>query len=87
MKMKDDTFDNVQLTFVWAYEDIATILLNYFVKNWNCFMKGDFDSNQRVKIESPEMFRVIGKRKSEYVKHYLEKLQCMQEMITFMLFV
>ncbi len=29
----------------------------------------------RVRIEAPEMFRVMGKRKPQYIKPYLEKLQ------------
>ena len=33
------------------------------------------DSYEKVRIESPEMFRVMGKRKPECVKPYLEKLQ------------
>jgi len=28
-----------------------------------------------MRIEAPEMFRVMGKRKSQYIKPYLEKLQ------------
>ena len=33
------------------------------------------DSSEKVRIEAPEMFRVIGKRKRDYVKPYLEKLE------------
>ena len=33
------------------------------------------DRGVRVWIEAPEMFRVMGKRKPQYVKPYLEKLQ------------
>ena len=33
------------------------------------------DSSDKVRIEAPEMFRVIGKQKPEYVKPYLEKLE------------
>ena len=29
----------------------------------------------RVRIEAPEMFRVMGKRKPQYIKPYLETLQ------------
>ena len=33
------------------------------------------DRGVRVRIEDPEMFRVMGKRKPQCVKPYLEKLQ------------
>ena len=33
------------------------------------------DENERVRIEAPEMFRVLGKRKPEFVRPYLEKLE------------
>ena len=33
------------------------------------------DRGVRVRIEAPEMFRVMGKRKPQYIKPYLEKLQ------------
>lgn len=33
------------------------------------------DKGERIRIEAPEMFRVMGKRKLQYVKPYLEKLQ------------
>ena len=32
------------------------------------------DENESVRIEAPEMFRVLGKRKPELVRPYLEKL-------------
>ena len=35
------------------------------------------DENERVRIEAPEMFRVLGKRKPEFVRPYLEKLDYM----------
>ena len=33
------------------------------------------DKCVRVQIEAPEMFRVMGKRKPQYIKPYLGKLQ------------
>ena len=32
-------------------------------------------ANERVRIEAPEMFRVLGKRTPELVRPYLEKLE------------
>ena len=37
------------------------------------------DPGEKVRIEAPEMFRVIGKSKPEYVKPYLEKLEWISE--------
>ena len=34
-----------------------------------------FDSHDKVRIEAPEMFRVIGKTNPQCVKPYLEKLE------------
>lgn len=33
------------------------------------------DENERVRMEAPEIFRVIGKRKPEFVQPYLQKLE------------
>ena len=37
------------------------------------------DTDDKVRIESPEIFRVLGKRKPEFVIPYIEKLQEMAE--------
>lgn len=37
------------------------------------------DEDNRVRMEAPEMFRVLGKRKPEYVKKYIEKLTYISE--------
>ena len=37
------------------------------------------DENNRVRIEAPEFFRVIGKRRPEYDKQYIEKLRYLKE--------
>ena len=45
----------------------------------NIFYELLFDSGERVRMEAPEMFRVMGKRKPEQVKPYLEKLEWISE--------
>jgi hypothetical protein len=37
------------------------------------------DLDDRVRMEAPEMFRVIGKRRPEYVEPYLEQLRILAE--------
>ena len=49
------------------------------VEKLDIFYEMISDSGQKVRIEAPEMFRVIGKRKPEYVKPYLEKLEWIAE--------
>ena len=46
--------------------------MNYFAVLLN-------DSADRVRIEAPEIFRVLGKREPEYVKKYIPKLYELSE--------
>ncbi len=40
----------------------------------------DLNIAEKVKMESPEIFRVLGKRRPEFVIPYIEQLQKMAEM-------
>lgn len=75
MKMRKDDVGDVRLAFVWACENIATNAPELFSENLEIYYELMSDSNERVRIEAPEMFRVVGKRKPESVKPYLEKLE------------
>ena len=75
MEMRKDNIDEVRLAFVWACENIATNAPELFCERMDLFYKMIQDRGVRVRIEAPEMFRVMGKRKPQYVKPYLEKLQ------------
>lgn len=79
MEIREDEAENVRLSFVWACENIATNAPELFLDKLEIFFEMISDSNQKVRIEAPEMFRVIGKRKPEYVKPYLERLQYIAE--------
>lgn len=79
MKAREDEMGNVRLAFVWACENIATNAPELFCEKLDIFYNMIGDSNEKVRIESPEMFRVIGKRKPMCVKPYLEKLQWVAE--------
>ena len=37
------------------------------------------DIDEKVRIEAPEIFRVLGKRRSEFVRPYVEQLRQMTE--------
>ena len=75
MEMRKDNVDEVRLAFVWACENIATNAPELFCGRLDIFYEMIRDKGERVRIEAPEMFRVMGKRKPQYVKPYLEKLQ------------
>lgn len=75
MEMRKDNVDEVRLAFVWACENIATNAPELFCEKLDMFYEMIQDKGERIRIEAPEMFRVIGKRKPYYVKPYLEKLQ------------
>ncbi|MBO5151777.1 MAG: HEAT repeat domain-containing protein [Methanobrevibacter sp.] len=75
MDMRNDDAGNVRLAFVWACENIATNSPELFCEKMDLFYNMIFDSNEKVRIESPEMFRVMGKRKPQCVEPYLKKLE------------
>ncbi len=79
MTMGNDESDDVRLAFIWACENIATNASELFCESLNIFYELLFDSGERVRMEAPEMFRVMGKRKPEQVKPYLEKLEWISE--------
>ena len=79
MKMKDDESDNVRHAFIWACENIAVNAPELFCEELEIYYQMIFDSGEKVRIEAPEMFRVIGKRKPYCVKPYLEKLKWIAE--------
>lgn len=75
MEKKFDKNERVRLSFIWACENIATNAPELFCEKLDLYYEMISDSDEKVRIEAPEMFRVIGKRKPDYVKPYLEKLQ------------
>lgn len=75
MKMKDDESFNVRHAFIWACENIAVNAPELFCEKLEIYYQMIFDSAEKVRIEAPEMFRVVGKRKPDCVSPYLEKLE------------
>lgn len=75
MQTRMDESEDVRLAFVWACENIATNAPELFCENLEIFFEMISDPVVNVRMEAPEMFRVIGKRKPEYVKPYMEKLE------------
>ena len=75
MKMRHNECENVRHAFLWACENIASTTPELFCEKLDIFYEMIGDSSEKVRIEAPEMFRVIGKRKLEYVKAYLTELE------------
>lgn len=75
MEMRSDESQNVRHAFIWACENIATNAPELFCEKLEIFFDMISDPCEKVMIEAPEMFRVIGKSNPEYVKPYLEKLE------------
>jgi len=69
----------VRLSFVWASENIATNTPDIYENHMPVFEKLLFDADDKVRMEAPEFFRVIGKRRPEFVRPYVEQLRIMAE--------
>ncbi len=70
-----DEAANVRLNFIWASENIATNNPDPYEEYMNIFVELLGDEEDKVRMEAPEIFRVIGKRRPSYVKAFLPRLQ------------
>ena len=77
--LSKDSNEKVRIAFIWACENIATNYPELFESRMNYFAVLLDDCADRVRIEAPEIFRVIGKRKPEYIKKYISKLYELSE--------
>lgn len=69
----------VRLAFIWACENIATNAPELFMDDMALFASLLEDENDRVRMEAPEIFRVLGKRIPERVLPYRETLLALSE--------
>ena len=69
----------VRLAFIWASENIATNTPDIYKDYMSVFEKLLYDANDKVRMEAPEIFRVLGKRRSEFVRPYLAQLRQISE--------
>lgn len=79
LRFARDEAASVRLAFIWASENIATNTPDLYQDYMSVFAELLHDSDDRVRMEAPEMFRVLGKRRPEFVKPYLEQLQDIAE--------
>ena len=78
-RFADDEEAKVRLAFVWASENIATSTPAVYAEHVPVFAKLLHDENDKVRMEAPEMFRVLGKRRPEFAIPYVEELQRISE--------
>ena len=74
-----DEAANVRLNFIWSSENIATNTPDIYKGYMNIFAELLADSDDKVRMEAPEIFRVLGKRKPELVAPYIDLLSKISE--------
>ena len=74
-----DDNPQVRLAFIWSSENIATNTPDAYESYLLLFAELLHDTDDKVRIEAPEMFRVMGKRRPQWVKPYQEELQRLAE--------
>ena len=70
---------NVRLSFIWASENIATNTPDPYGNHMAVFAELLHDRDDRVRMEAPELFRVLGKRRPEFVRPYIGLLRAISE--------
>ncbi len=78
-RFASDEEAKVRLSFIWASENIATNRPDIYEGSMPVFEKLLLDSDDKVRMEAPEMFRVLGKRRPEFVRPFAEKLKRLSE--------
>ncbi len=78
-RFANDDDAKVRLSFIWASENIATNTPDIYEDHMPVFAKLLHDTDDKVRMEAPEIFRVLGKRRPEFVQPFLETLQRISE--------
>lgn len=78
-RLAADENAKVRLAFVWASENIATNTPDVYATHVPVFEKLLHDKDEKVRMEAPEMFRVLGKRRPEFVRPYAGELRRIAE--------
>ncbi len=74
-RFADDEEANVRLSFIWASENIAVNTPDPYRDYLPVYVGLLRDPDDKVRMEAPEIFRVIGKRRPEFVLPYIDTLQ------------
>ena len=78
-RFASDRDAKVRLSFFWASENIATNMPDVYENHMPVFAVLLHDADDKVRMEAPEIFRVLGKRRPEFVKPFAEQLQRISE--------
>ena len=78
-RFADDAAAKVRLSFIWASENIATNTPDIYGDHMPVFEKLLHDPDDKVRMEAPEIFRVLGKRRPEFVRPFVEELRRISE--------
>ena len=78
-RFAEDEDAKVRLSFIWASENIATNSPDLYEHYMPVFGKLLYDSDDKVRMEAPEFFRVLGKSRPEFIRPYAELLQRISE--------
>lgn len=74
-RFADDDEPKVRLSFIWASENIATNNPDIYEGHMSVYGKLLYDKDDKVRMEAPEIFRVLGRRRPEFVIPYADKLR------------
>ena len=78
-RFASDEEAKVRLSFIWASENIATNTPDIYENHMSVFEKLLHDTDDKVRMEAPEIFRVLGKRRPEFVRPFVEQLKHVSE--------
>ena len=79
MELCCDPASDVRMHGIWACENIATTAPELFEGRMDAFAHLLGDDAERVRMEAPEIFRVVGKRRRDLVEPYLPALRTLAE--------
>ncbi len=78
-RFASDDAPNVRLSFIWASENIAANTPDVYEDHMSVFAGLLHDADDRVRMEAPEIFRVLGRRRPDFVRPYVEQLRQIAE--------
>ena len=78
-RFAEDDDAKVRLSFIWASENIAANTPDIYEHYMPLFEKLLYDADDKVRMEAPEIFRVLGKRRPLFVEPYIAQLQRISE--------
>ena len=78
-RFASDEEPKVRLAFIWASENIATNTPDIYEDHMPIFAELLQDADDKVRMEAPEIFRVLGRRRPEFVRPYLVQLREISE--------